>query len=393
MSKYVVSTSPHITAKNTTKSIMLDVIIALCPVVIATVVIFGVYPLFLILLSVASCVLFEWAFTAIRKSAQINKDLKALKKGEKGRVIKVFNILGEETTIHDLSAVVTGIILGLNLPGTVPIWVPIVGSAFAIIIVKMLFGGIGKNFANPAMTARVFLVLAWTGLMTQKTNVVFGTGTGYFSYFLNVVSISPGVDAVTSATPLVTVKATLESGASPLAGVNALNMFTGLIPSSAVGETCTIAILIGAIYLLVRKVIDWRIPLFYIASVVLFTALVYCKSPYVGEYILTYLLGGGLMFGAVFMATDYATSPKNWVGVIIYTLGLGLLTVIFRRFSNMPEGVSYAIVLMNIVTPLLEKIKRRPFGVPKRNYIKEISDKFKAKSKKKAAIEEGGENA
>ena len=257
----------------------------------------------------------------------------------------------------------------------------------------MLFGGIGKNFANPAMTARVFLVLAWTGLMTQKTNVVFGTGTGYFSYFLNAVSINPGVDAVTSATPLVTVKATLESGASPLAGVNALNMFTGLIPFSAVGETCTIAILISAIYLLVRKVIDWRIPLFYIASVVLFTALVYCKSPYVGEYILTYLLGGGLMFGAVFMATDYATSPKNWIGVIIYTLGLGLLTVIFRRFSNMPEGVSYAIVLMNIVTPLLEKIKRRPFGVPKRNYVKEISDKFKAKSKKKAAVEEGGENA
>ena len=362
--KMVVSTSPHITSKSTTQRIMLDVIIALLPALIATVVIFGVYPLFLTLLCIESCVFFEYIFNRIRK---------------------------KEQSIKDLSAVVTGLILGLNLPGTVPIWVPIVGSAFAILLVKMLFGGIGKNFANPAMAARIFLVLAWAGLMTQKTNPVLGTDIGYFAYFSNAFSISPGIDAVASATPLGLVKTTIETGASPLASVNVLSMLFGTTASSAVGETCAIAILLGGVYLLCRKVIDWRIPTFYIATVAVFTALIYCKSQYVGEYVLTYLLGGGLLFGAFFMATDYATSPKSWIGVVIYGIGLGVLTVVFRRFSSMPEGVSYSILLMNIVTPLLEKIKRRPYGVPKRNLAKEIGEKFKARAKKKVAAE-GGEN-
>ena len=336
MSRYLVSSSPHIASSRTTRNIMLDVIIALMPAVIAMVAIFGFYPLLNTLVCVGFCVLFEFLFNLIRK---------------------------KEQTVGDLSAIVTGIILGLNLPAVVPIYVPVVGALFAIVIAKMLFGGISRNFANPAISARIFLLLAWTGVMTSFVAPLDWSNLAENNMFFTVSNVFniKMPDLVTSATPLAHVKEALELGVNPATGINALDMFLGTIGGSA-GEVSALAILIGGIYLLVRRVIDWKIPLVYILSTVIFTAIFYSDTGYVGEYVWTYLLGGGLLFGAFFMATDYATSPKSPVAVIIYGIGLGLLTVIIRKFSSMSEGVSYAILLMNIVTPLLDKIKVKPFG-------------------------------
>lgn len=336
MSRYLVSSSPHIASSRTTRNIMLDVIIALMPAVIAMVAIFGFYPLLNTLICVGFCVLFEFLFNLIRK---------------------------KEQTVGDLSAIVTGIILGLNLPAVVPIYVPVVGALFAIVVAKMLFGGIGRNFANPAISARIFLLLAWTSVMTSFVAPLDWSNLAENNMFFTVSNVFniKMPDLVTSATPLAHVKEALELGTNPATGINALDMFLGTIGGSA-GEVSALAILIGGIYLLIRRVIDWKIPLVYILSTVIFTAIFYSDTGYVGEYVWTYLLGGGLLFGAFFMATDYATSPKSPVAVIIYGIGLGLLTVIIRKFSSMSEGVSYAILLMNIVTPLLDKIKVKPFG-------------------------------
>lgn len=336
MSRYLVSSSPHIASSRTTRNIMLDVIIALMPAVIAMVAIFGFYPLLNTLICVGFCVLFEFLFNLIRK---------------------------KEQTVGDLSAVVTGIILALNLPAVVPIYVPVVGALFAIVIAKMLFGGIGRNFANPAISARIFLLLAWTSVMTSFVAPLDWSSLADNNMFFSVSNVFniKMPDLVTSATPLAHVKEALELGTNPATGINALDMFLGRIGGSA-GEVSSLAILIGGVYLLIRKVIDWKIPLIYILSTVIFTAIFYSNTGYVGEYVWTYLLGGGLLFGAFFMATDYATSPKSPIAVIIYGIGLGLLTVIIRKFSSMSEGVSYAILLMNIATPLLDKIKVRPFG-------------------------------
>ena len=336
MSRYLVSSSPHIASSRTTRNIMLDVIIALMPAVIAMVAVFGFYPLLNTLVCVGFCVLFEFLFNLIRK---------------------------KEQTIGDLSAVVTGIILALNLPAVVPIYVPVVGALFAIVIAKMLFGGIGRNFANPAISARIFLLLAWTSVMTSFVAPLDWSSLADNNMFFSVSNVFniKMPDLVTSATPLAHVKEALELGTNPATGINALDMFLGRIGGSA-GEVSSLAILIGGVYLLIRKVIDWKIPLIYILSTVIFTAIFYSNTGYVGEYVWTYLLGGGLLFGAFFMATDYATSPKSPIAVIIYGIGLGLLTVIIRKFSSMSEGVSYAILLMNIATPLLDKIKVRPFG-------------------------------
>ena len=340
---------------------MLDVIIALLPATIAAILLYGFYTLFIMLLSVGTAVFAEWLFNLITKRQQ---------------------------SVKDLSAIVTGMILALNLPPVVPFYVPIVGSFFAIIIVKMLFGGIGRNFANPAITARIFLVLCWSSVMTSFVKTIdLSNGMNLFAYFENAVNIHLP-DAITSATPLKAVKDSIEVSSNPAAGLNALDMFLGRIGGSA-GEVSTLAILIGAIYLLVRRVIDWRIPALYICSTVLFTAIFFAKSEYVGEYIWTYLLGGGLMFGAFFMATDYATSPKGLLAVCIYGIGLGFLTVIFRKYSSMNEGVSFAILLMNICTPLLEKILPRTFGVKSKwitnsQKIKEFFEKKFAKKENTA---------
>ena len=360
-----VSSSPHIVSPANTQRIMLDVIIALCPAVIAMVLLYGFYPLFLTVLSVATAVFCEWAFNLVTRRPQ---------------------------SVRDLSAVVTGIILALNLPPVVPFYVPIVGAAFAIVIVKMLFGGIGRNFANPAITARIFLMLAWTGVMTQFVSPIdLSDGANLFAYFNQGVSISLP-DAITTATPLQNVKDAISSGANPADGLSALDMFLGRIGGSA-GEVSALAVLIGGVYLAVRRVIDVKIPVLYIGSTALFTAIFFADSGYAGEYVWTYLLGGGLMFGAFFMATDYATSPKTPVAVVIYGVGLGLLTVIIRKFGTMNEGVSFAILLMNIVTPLLEKIKRKPFGTPVKS-LRDIAVGVKAKFSRKntADAAEGGES-
>lgn len=360
-----VSSSPHIVSSANTQRIMLDVIIALCPAVIAMVLLYGFYPLFLTVLSVATAVFCEWAFNLVTRRPQ---------------------------SVRDLSAVVTGIILALNLPPVVPFYVPIVGAAFAIVIVKMLFGGIGRNFANPAITARIFLMLAWTGVMTQFVSPIdLSDGANLFAYFNQGVSISLP-DAITTATPLQNVKDAISSGANPAEGLSALDMFLGRIGGSA-GEVSALAVLIGGVYLAVRRVIDVKIPVLYIGSTALFTAIFFADSGYAGEYVWTYLLGGGLMFGAFFMATDYATSPKTPVAVVIYGVGLGLLTVIIRKFGTMNEGVSFAILLMNIVTPLLEKIKRKPFGTPVKS-LRDIAVGVKAKFSRKntADAAEGGES-
>ena len=360
-----VSSSPHIVSPANTQRIMLDVIIALCPAVIAMVLLYGFYPLFLTVLSVATAVFCEWAFNLVTRRSQ---------------------------SVRDLSAVVTGIILALNLPPVVPFYVPMVGAAFAIVIVKMLFGGIGRNFANPAITARIFLMLAWTGVMTQFVSPIdLSDGANLFAYFNQGVSISLP-DAITTATPLQNVKDAISSGANPAEGLSALDMFLGRIGGSA-GEVSALAVLIGGVYLAVRRVIDVKIPVLYIGSTALFTAIFFADSGYAGEYVWTYLLGGGLMFGAFFMATDYATSPKTPVAVVIYGVGLGLLTVIIRKFGTMNEGVSFAILLMNIVTPLLEKIKRKPFGTPVKS-LRDIAAGVKAKLSRKntADAAEGGES-
>ena len=363
-SRFIVSSSPHITSSATTARIMLDVIIALCPAVIAMVLLYGFYPLFLMILSVGTAVFCEWLYDIITK---------------------------KPNSTRDLSAVVTGMILALNLPPVVPFYVPIAGAAFAIIIVKMLFGGIGRNFANPAITARIFLMLAWTGVMTTFVKPIdLSDGANLFTYFTQGVSINLP-DAITTATPLAWVKS---ATGNPAEGLNALDMFLGRIGGSA-GEVSTLAVLIGGAYLAVRRIIDVRIPLIYIASTAVFTAIFYADSGYAGEYVWTYLLGGGLMFGAFFMATDYATSPKTLPAVVIYSLGLGFLTVVIRKFGTMNEGVSFAILLMNIVTPMLEKIRVCIFGTPIRkpaDIIDAFRSKAAAKKEKKLAAAEGGES-
>ncbi len=355
MQNFLVSSSPHITSSKTTKNIMLDVVIALLPAVIATFFLYGLYTILLVLVSVASCVLFEHLFCLCRK---------------------------KQTTVKDLSAVVTGIILALNLPPVVPLYVPVVGGLFAIVIVKMLFGGLGKNFANPAITARIFLMLAWTSVMTQWAKPIDFTQSGelikYFQYAFSMELPS----AMTGATPLAGLHGALASGINPATGLNALDMFLGRIGGSA-GEVSTLAILIGGIYLMARKVIKPTIPVLFIGSVAVFTAIFYAGSPFVGQYVWINLLGGGMMFGAFFMATDYASSPNTRFGTVVYAIGCGLLTVVFRKFSSMPEGVSYAILLMNIAGPLFDKIIPKPYGHPRRSFKDMIEDSKKKSEMKK----------
>ena len=355
--KLIATSNPHIRGSETTRSIMLDVIIAMCPALIWAIIYFGVEALLLTAVSVVGCVVFEGLYRKLMHKPQ---------------------------SIDDLSAVVTGMLLAFVCPATTPLWMILIGDFFAIIVVKQLFGGIGKNFANPAITARIFLLLCWTGVMTSFVSpITLDNGANLFSFFGHAVDTD--ISAITSATPLAGVKNSIATGANPAEGLNALDMFLGRIGGSA-GEVSTLAILIGGVYLLIRRVIDWRIPTLYIGSVVVFTAIFFANTGYVAQYIWTYLLGGGLMFGAFFMATDYATSPKSCLAVVIYGVGLGFLTVIFRKFGTMNEGVSFAILLMNILTPLLDKIMPRVFGAPKKLNVAKL-----VKSKNKEVLE-GGKN-
>lgn len=305
-----VSVSPHIRDKSSTRKIMIDVCIALVPTLAFGVWHFGINALFVILSSVLSCVVSEAVFELIIK---------------------------KPITVFDFSAVVTGLILALNMPPNIAWWVPAVGGVFAIVIVKMLFGGIGQNIMNPALAARCFLLISFACRMTD------------FS-----------VDGVSSATPL----AVLKSGGS----VDLLDAFLGF-KTGCIGEVSILAILIGAAYLLIRKVISIRIPAVYILSTALFIFLFTLATTGMPtwQFMLGELLTGGLMAGAFFMATDYTTSPITKWGQVIYAVLIGFLTAVFRVLGSSAEGVSYAIIISNLFVPIIEKITvPKPFGVKKK---------------------------
>lgn len=303
------SSSPHIRSEETVQRIMLDVIIALMPAAIGSIYHFGFDAFKLIMISVISAV------------------------GSEAIIQKVFK---KPITINDLSAVVTGMLLAFNLPSTAPWWLPVVGSAFAIIVVKQFFGGLGSNFMNPALAARVMLLVSWPTIMTN-----FAAPRTW------------GVDAVSEATPLAILSNTANGTLPELK-----DMFLGNIPG-CLGETSALLLIIGGIYLIVRGVINWRIPVCYIGT----TAVMLLLLGVGIDYLPYHLFAGGLMLGAIFMATDYASSPVTPMGQIIFGIGAGALTALIRVKGGYPEGVSYSILLMNIATPIIEKFtKPKVFG-------------------------------
>ncbi len=329
---YNVSVSPHVRSQNTTKSVMRDVAIALLPVLAFGVYQFGLRALMVIAICIVTCVLSEL----------------------------IFELLAKKTiTIFDYSAVVTGMILAVNLPANVAWWIPVIGSVFAIVAVKMLFGGLGQNFMNPALAARCFLLISFTGRMSD-----FAT-SGTLSDQFEIIKTS-GFKALTAA-------ADTTAGATPLAvlkggeEVDLLTLFLGF-HGGCIGEVSALAILIGGLYLIIKKVISVRIPLTYILSTALFIFVINIASG--NDVSLNYMLGqvlsGGLLVGAFFMATDYVTSPITPWGQIIYGIVLGLLTALFRVLGSSAEGVSYAIIIGNLLVPIIEKITiPKPFGCEK----------------------------
>ena len=308
MNKLIVSSAPHIRTKKDTPGVMLDVIIALLPTLIAGVVIFGLRALLVVATCVLASVVSEFLFNIIVKKNQ---------------------------TIFDLSAIVTGLILGLNLRADAPVWQCIVGSVFAIIVVKCLFGGLGQNFANPAVTARVFLLICFSNTLAGGARPI----------------ISSNPDLVAGATPLAVIA---EGGELPALK----DMFLGLRGGS-IGEACILALVLGFIYLVARGVINFEIPVIMVGSVFVLSLLVGGDA----TVALYQILSGGLVFGAVFMATDYVTTPITRTGKMIFALGCGLITFLIRQYGGYPEGVSFAILFMNILTPYIESwTKPRALG-------------------------------
>ena len=301
MSNLTVSSSPHIRQNTTTQKVMRDVIIALMPALIASVVIFGYRALVVTGVCVACCVLLEYIWQ---------------------------KLMHKKVTVGDLTAVVTGILLAYNLPVGIPIWQAIIGCIVAIIGVKQLFGGVGKNFVNPAITGRIVMFLAFSVSMT----------TWVFP------------DAVSTATPLGLISSGQIDQLPSL-----MHMFLGW-RGGCLGETSVLALLLGGIYLVIRKVITWHTPVVYIGTVFLFTLAL-------GQQPVYQIMSGGLVLGAIFMATDYVTTPYSTIGKVIFGLGAGILTVIIRVYGNYPEGVSYSILLMNILTPYINRIRiTKPVG-------------------------------
>ena len=307
--KLLVSAGPHIRSNASTTSIMGDVLIALLPAVVASVLVFGIRALLLEVVCVASSVLFEYLFRRLLKRSN---------------------------TISDLSAAVTGLLLAFNLPAGFPIWMAILGCFVAIVIVKQLFGGIGCNFANPAITGRIFLLIAFAGQMTT-----WPTANSYIS----------GIDAVSGATPLALIK---EGSIEALPAVK--NLLFG-IRGGCLGETCAIALLIGFIYLVLRRVITPTIPVVYVATIALMSLILGYDPIYM-------ILTGGVLLGGIFMLTDYATSPATELGKVVFAVGAGIITMLIRNSSGgYPEGVSFAILLMNILCPYIAKLgHKKPFG-------------------------------
>ena len=317
--RLTVSASPHVRSHTTTRGIMLDVIIALLPAGIVSVIYYGYRALLLILVSVLFSVLFEYLARKIMK---------------------------RKNTVGDLSAVVTGLLIAYNVPSTLPLWVVIIGDLIAIVIVKQMFGGIGQNFVNPAITARIVLM------------------TSFPVYMTSFVLPFAGADAVTSATPLATLNGltgadNVSSALAASAVPKLSDLFLGLHGGS-LGEVCALALILGFIYLLIRKVITPVIPACFIGTVAVIM-LIAGKGSF--SFMLAQILSGGLLLGAFFMATDYTTSPINTKGKVVFGIGCGILTCLIRLFGSLAEGVSFSIILMNILVPHIERLTRsKPFG-------------------------------
>ena len=320
-----ISSSPHAHSPVTTQTIMRDVLIALIPAMLGSIYFFGFRALLVTLVSAAACVFFEWGFCKVRKL---------------------------HCKTYDLSAVVTGVLLAFVCPVTIPYWTIILGDFFAIVLVKMLFGGLGKNIVNPALAGRAFL-FSWPVLMSNWVKVGFDNAAGLLST----------ADAVTAATPM----SAMHQGALPEESI--LDMFLGNI-GGCIGETSALLLIIGFIYLLYRKVITARIPLAYIGTVAILAFLFPQGNDRIA-WMAAQVFGGGLMLGAIFMATDYVTSPLTKLGQIVYGIGCGVITILIRYFGGYSEGVTYAILCMNACSVLLDKIGRPvKFGAPKKEAAK-----------------------
>lgn len=320
-----ISSSPHAHSPVTTQTIMRDVLIALIPAMLGSIYFFGFRSLLVTLVSAAACVFFEWGFCKIRKL---------------------------HCKTYDLSAVVTGVLLAFVCPVTIPYWTIILGDFFAIVLVKMLFGGLGKNIVNPALAGRAFL-FSWPVLMSNWVKVGFDNAAGLLST----------ADAVTAATPM----SAMHQGALPEESI--LDMFLGNI-GGCIGETSALLLIIGFAYLLYRKVITARIPLAYIGTVAILAFLFPQGNDRIA-WMAAQVFGGGLMLGAIFMATDYVTSPLTKLGQIVYGIGCGIITILIRYFGGYSEGVTYAILCMNACSVLLDKIGRPvKFGAPKKEAAK-----------------------
>ncbi len=304
--KLIVTAAPHITSPDSTQKIMQRVCLALVPTLIASVIVFGINALAITAVTVAACVFFEWAYC---------------------------KMMGREVPVGDFSAVVTGLLLAFNLPATLPWWMAVVGAFIAIVIVKQLFGGLGYNFANPAIVARIALAV------------------GFASRMATYPKPANGIDALASATPLAV--------AGQVGSESYVTLLLGTY-GGVLGETCAITILLGGIYLIVTKVISPMIPVTYLATVAVLSVCFGLDPIY-------QLLSGGLMLGAFFMATDYVTSPTTDKGKLIFGIGLGLITMLIRRFGTMNEGVSFAILLMNLLVPYIDVLTRQDkLGIAKK---------------------------
>ena len=320
-----ISSSPHAHSPVTTQTIMRDVLIALIPAMLGSIYFFGFRALLVTLVSAAACVFFEWGFCKIRKL---------------------------HCKTYDLSAVVTGVLLAFVCPVTIPYWTIILGDFFAIVLVKMLFGGLGKNIVNPALAGRAFL-FSWPVLMSNWVKVGFDNAAGLLST----------ADAVTAATPM----SAMHQGALPEESI--LDMFLGNI-GGCIGETSALLLIIGFLYLLYRKVITARIPLAYIGTVAILAFLFPQGNDRIA-WMAAQVFGGGLILGAIFMATDYVTSPLTKLGQIVYGIGCGIITILIRYFGGYSEGVTYAILCMNACAVLLDKVGRPvKFGAPKKEAAK-----------------------
>ena len=296
--KLIVTAAPHITSVDSTQKIMQRVCIALVPTLIASVIIFGINSLILTAVTVAACVIFEYLYC---------------------------KLVGREVAISDFSAVVTGMLLAFNLPATLPWWMAVVGAFIAIVIVKQLFGGLGYNFANPAIVGRIALAMGFASRMSTY---------GF------------PADATSTATPLASSE-----------GIDYVTLLLGN-HGGVLGETCALTLLLGGLYLIWKKLIDWRIPVFYLATVAVITGIYGAVMGYPSTFPLYHLFAGGLMIGAFFMATDWVTSPITKKGKIIYAIGLGLLTSLIRLRGSYTEGVCYSILMMNMVTPMIDRFVR-----------------------------------